>query len=84
MGANGGVRPAATAVKHSGKVGGKRVEAPEVAPRPPLAPLASRRQSKLTHAKMAHAEAEANKNRKKAVEALGKAAPTPPSCKASP
>jgi hypothetical protein len=82
--ANDGIRLTATTVKPFGKAGGKRVEASEVAPHPPLAPVAGRRQIKPTPAKMALTEVAANKKRKKAVTALPKAAPTPSSRKASP
>jgi hypothetical protein len=78
------VQDFATAMKPSGKAGGKRVQPMEVAPRPLLAPVAGQRKSKPTPAKMALAEAAANKKRKKAVAALPKAAPTLPSRKASP
>jgi hypothetical protein len=74
---NGGVRPTTTTVKPSNKARDKRVEAPEVAPHPSLAPMA-------TPAKMALTEAADNKKRKKAMVALLKAAPTLLSRKASP
>ena len=77
------VRPAGTAVKASGKAGGKRVEAPEVAPRPPVAPVAGRRQNKPTPAKVALAEAAAKKKRKKAEAVLPKAAAASSTRKAS-
>lgn len=70
------VRPA---VKASGKAGGKRVEAPEVAPRP----VAGRRQCKLTPDKVALAEAAAKKKRKKAEAVLPKAAAVASTRKAS-
>ena len=76
------VRPAGT-VKASGKAGGKRVEAPEVEPRPPIAPVAGRRQSKPTPAKVALAEAAASKKQKKAKAALPKAAAASSTRKAS-
>jgi hypothetical protein len=84
LGANSGIRPAATTVKPFGKAGSKRVEASEVAPHPPLALVAGRRQIKPTPAKMALTEVAANKKRKKAATALPMAAPTPSCRKASP
>ena len=78
------VRPPAGTVKASGKAGGKRVEAPEVAPRPPeVAPVAGRRQSKPTLAKVALAEAAASKKKKKAEAALPKAVAASSTRKAS-
>jgi hypothetical protein len=82
LGANDRVRPTATIVKPSGKAGDKRVEAPEVTPRPPLAPVASRRKIKPTPVKTVLTEAAANNKRKKAATTLLKAAPTPLSRKA--